>query len=332
MRILSMSIVVLCMLSAAHAQGSLFEETFAGGTAAHVWSPGFNGNRLEPEQRSGNPSGDGWVGKLGNDKSGGGVGASFASGVSFSDFIYEAKVYVPVDEATYYGIEFRVDTTGLTAGYQFIARFKPGGMVTPRLRFRVRTASNPAVPTTLYDWDGSLVPGGIPTTSGWHTLKVKAVSSHFWFYFDGQLLPGGPMFDNTFTEGSIGAYVWESAVSPLHLFIDDINVSSSTTDAEEEPTLPARCELAQNYPNPFGPGAFSAAMRSAIEYSLPATGPMRLSVFDALGREVRTLFAGTQSAGTHTAVFDAAGLPSGTYEYRLVAGGAASSRLAVVIR
>ncbi|NBC18833.1 MAG: T9SS type A sorting domain-containing protein, partial [Bacteroidetes bacterium] len=46
----------------------------------------------------------------------------------------------------------------------------------------------------------------------------------------------------------------------------------------------------------------------------------RLAVYDLLGREVAVLAEGTQPAGTHTATFDAAGLPSGVYLYRLEAG------------
>ena len=46
-------------------------------------------------------------------------------------------------------------------------------------------------------------------------------------------------------------------------------------------------------------------------------GTVRLVVFDVLGRQVRVLLDGTRQAGAHEVLFDAGGLPSGTYLYRL---------------
>ncbi|MCL5020108.1 MAG: T9SS type A sorting domain-containing protein [Bacteroidetes bacterium] len=59
---------------------------------------------------------------------------------------------------------------------------------------------------------------------------------------------------------------------------------------------------------------------------------MTLKVYDVLGREVRTLVNGTESAGAHSVSFDAAGLPSGVYFYRLIAGSLSETKKMVVIR
>ena len=84
--------------------------------------------------------------------------------------------------------------------------------------------------------------------------------------------------------------------------------------SSESAELPASVSLAQNYPNPFNPS-------TAIRYELPAAEHVRLDVFDVSGRNVKVLVDGTRPAGTHTARFDAGGLPSGLYVYRLQAGG-----------
>ena len=86
----------------------------------------------------------------------------------------------------------------------------------------------------------------------------------------------------------------------------------TATQAAEE--LPGAVALEQNYPNPFNPS-------TAIRYELPAAEHVRLDVFDVSGRNVKVLVDGTRPAGTHTARFDAGGLPSGLYVYRLQAGG-----------
>jgi len=84
-------------------------------------------------------------------------------------------------------------------------------------------------------------------------------------------------------------------------------------------------------PNPAG-GAVAA------RWSLPAAGPVRLSVFDSSGREVRRLAEGPRGAGAHQVVWDGldeAGspLPAGTYWIRLEgAGGDHSSRLVLLQR
>jgi hypothetical protein len=69
--------------------------------------------------------------------------------------------------------------------------------------------------------------------------------------------------------------------------------------------------LSQNYPNPFNP-------ITSIRFELPEPSYVQLKVFDNLGREVQTLADGNRLAGHHIEYFDASGLSSGTYYYRLV--------------
>ena len=66
-------------------------------------------------------------------------------------------------------------------------------------------------------------------------------------------------------------------------------------------------------PNPF-------ASQTRLTFTLAAADEVRLAVYDVRGREVAVLVDGWTAAGTHEAVFDAAGLPSGVYVYRLQAG------------
>ncbi len=74
--------------------------------------------------------------------------------------------------------------------------------------------------------------------------------------------------------------------------------------------LPKTAQLQQNYPNPFNP-------TTTIFYSIPTSDFVSLKVYDILGREVQTLVGEFQEAGTYSIIFDAAGLSSGLYFYKL---------------
>ncbi len=71
--------------------------------------------------------------------------------------------------------------------------------------------------------------------------------------------------------------------------------------------------LDQNYPNPFNPS-------TVISYQIPSAGEIELTVFDVLGKRVKTLVKGFQSAGVHKVTFDAAGFSNGIYFYKLISG------------
>lgn len=79
----------------------------------------------------------------------------------------------------------------------------------------------------------------------------------------------------------------------------------------------ARWVLAPNVPNPFGE-------RTEIRYSLPSSGLVHISIYDAAGALVRNLLDQTQSAGAHSVSWngideEGRAAPSGTYFYRLQA-------------
>lgn len=80
-----------------------------------------------------------------------------------------------------------------------------------------------------------------------------------------------------------------------------------------EKPLPKEFALDQNYPNPFNPS-------TKIEYAVPKESRVRLEVYNLLGQRIATLVDEVKSAGYYTASFDAVGLSSGLYFYRMNAG------------
>lgn len=99
-----------------------------------------------------------------------------------------------------------------------------------------------------------------------------------------------------------------------------------TPKTHDAAVSPEGISLGQNYPNPFNPN-------TVISYMLPEAVSVTLVVSDMLGREVARLVDGeSRSAGTHRVRFDASGLPSGMYLYRLESAGAVMVRKMVLMR
>ena len=84
--------------------------------------------------------------------------------------------------------------------------------------------------------------------------------------------------------------------------------TSVSSRREEEP--PRAYELAQNYPNPFNP-------QTTIKYSLQKTGWVELQVYDLSGKIIATLANEVKPAGHYETSFEAFGIPTGIYFYRL---------------
>ncbi|MGA7160847.1 MAG: endo-1,4-beta-xylanase [Bacteroidota bacterium] len=84
-------------------------------------------------------------------------------------------------------------------------------------------------------------------------------------------------------------------------------------DVKEANAYPKKFTLFQNYPNPFNP-------TTVISYQIADNSFVTLSVYDIIGREVKTLVNGPKSAGSYEIQFDGSTLPSGVYYYRLQAG------------
>lgn len=122
----------------------------------------------------------------------------------------------------------------------------------------------------------------------------------------------GTLSDNQL--GRIALRQGSSASSPS-LRIDGFKVTQSwssivTSVGNQVSSIPEGFSLMQNYPNPFNPS-------TTIRYSIPETGNVNLTVYDALGRQIENLINEKVSAGVYETVFNASGLNSGVYFYRM---------------
>ena len=89
---------------------------------------------------------------------------------------------------------------------------------------------------------------------------------------------------------------------------------------------PTEFSLSQNYPNPFNPS-------TVIKYSLDRQGLVNLIIYDILGFKVDMLVDANQEPGTYSVRWDADGLASGVYFYRLKQdGGSVLTRKMVIMK
>jgi hypothetical protein len=97
------------------------------------------------------------------------------------------------------------------------------------------------------------------------------------------------------------------------------------TGVGEVAALPRTFSLEQNYPNPFNPV-------TTVEFRIQSSEFVILKVFDLLGREVATLVNEVKQPGTYIVQWDATGMASGVYFYRLGAPGFIQTRKLLLLR
>jgi len=191
---------------------------------------------------------------------------------------------------------------------------------------RIRLYNNKLDFTTFqysfsHDFKEADIPGGIPTSDGWHKMKVEVktideTSTSFNCYFDGELLAGCPIIDDgnhRMDAGQYGLFSFQQG-SPLNGYFDNFTKTDLVTDVKDisvnSNSVPEGYALGQNYPNPFNPS-------TVINFSIPESGLVTLKVFNMLGQEVAELVNDVKSAGSYSASFDATELTTGIYVYTI---------------
>jgi hypothetical protein len=104
-----------------------------------------------------------------------------------------------------------------------------------------------------------------------------------------------------------------------------VRVRSVTSASLPDGGIPDKFVLHQNYPNPFNPS-------TTIEFDLPARSYVSMNVYDVLGRLVATLVNDQQAAGSHRVTWNAGGVSSGVYVYRLQADGVTQSHKLLILK
>lgn len=107
--------------------------------------------------------------------------------------------------------------------------------------------------------------------------------------------------------------------------IDNDGQFEYSKSIEVEFGTPKKFELSQNYPNPFNP-------TTTIRFDIPEPSNVKLTLFNILGQEIKTLVNEFKESGIHTLNFDASDLNSGMYIYKLEAGSFTQTRKMTLVK
>lgn len=251
----------------------LYEEYFTGGAAQLQWDPWVIYTTMEVVNDPTTPGGDSWAGSVSNDSAP--IAAMYAGDYALDDYSVEAWIYTTVTGGpmgSYNGICIRIDTAStVNALYQLVSDFDVSAVL--RLRY-----IQGATPDSIRYWGAGEVPGGIPTSSSWHKLKLTVIGDSIWAYYDDVLLPDCPFIDARIDKGYFGIYFFN--VMGGSTLCDDIIVTGATGISEYGSELISTFKV---YPNPF---SNLTTISFGIEQSAKST---ELKIYDAAGRLVEDL-------------------------------------------
>jgi len=161
-------------------------------------------------------------------------------------------------------------------------------------------------------------------------IRYKLVKSDSSYIFAGKVIDNHvPIVSEEF---NCVAFALNTNASTTAMYIyevildmgDPIDVPAGM-EAENQKLIPAGYILQQNYPNPFNPV-------TQIRYSIAQKGIISLKVYNLLGKEVATLFAGIRQPGNYEVTFNGKELASGIYFYQLKANDFVKTNKMIVLK
>lgn len=110
----------------------------------------------------------------------------------------------------------------------------------------------------------------------------------------------------------------------IQVDFDGTRTESGNTDVVVNPS-PKEYSLEQNYPNPFNPV-------TTIEYTIPEAELVTIKIFNSNGEEITKIINQYKDAGSYRVNFNAGGLPSGIYFYRIESGSFSTVKKMILLR
>ncbi len=212
-----------------------------------------------------------------------------------------------------------------------------GALESPRCCPPTTMSINP----TILDFDTVAIDSSstmtfIITNTGNTDLVITDISSNEPAFTvsitDSTILPGNHQ-DVEITFTPLAEIQYNGIIQIIHNAVGSpdsvINMGEGVTvtgiDDELLNKIPTDFVVYQNYPNPFNPS-------TSIIFGLPEASEVKLFLFNSLGEDVANLIEGYKHAGYHQVEFDATGLASGMYLYRLQAGAYIATKKMILLK
>ena len=109
------------------------------------------------------------------------------------------------------------------------------------------------------------------------------------------------------------------------LVADGFGTPGGPLGVSDNSGIPEKFALLQNYPNPFNPSTI-------ITYNVPGRERVQIQVFDLLGNDIATLVDGMVDQGVHSVQWNASGIASGVYFYKMTAGRFVDTKRLILLR
>ena len=143
---------------------------------------------------------------------------------------------------------------------------------------------------TCETW-GELGEPGIP-------VLIDTDQFFLWFILDGY--PDFVILDhNMVVAYKFAELDFDSVNTQIQIALDNCQQCETTDISHNQEVMPEAFQLHPNYPNPFNP-------TTVIHYDVPESAPVRLVIYDILGRNIRTLVNGVQEPGYKTVTWNGA--------------------------
>ncbi len=181
------------------------------------------------------------------------------------------------------------------------------------------TALSLPAKVTLYSPSATVSIGADSVRFTW--LRAQPAVTSYEFELTGDSTSVRVAFDTTITARvpagkTEKAYVWRVRAKNLAgfgPFSDTRSMLRLTTSVTAADAVPHDHVVFNNYPNPFNP-------TTTFAFTIPKAAYVVITIFDAFGRETAVVASREFQAGTHSCVWNAEGMPSGMYFYRVTAG------------
>ncbi len=165
---------------------------------------------------------------------------------------------------------------------------------------------------------GPVVPGTFPPFATGASIGFKDHIGGDYHYYD--LVRGITGTSAELARNLTPVDNWPGPDSCYH-----IQTNGTTGVDDENNGIPQQFALLQNYPNPFNPN-------TNFEFRIANVGLVSLKIYDLLGKEVATLMNEVKQPGNYNISWNANGLASGVYLYRLTAGSFVETKKLILLR